>query len=180
MRRARPSHRRSPGESTVGCRKSLRERQPAAIALLREPSVAALRAPDGDGPAAPWIHLWALTAAAGIVVPRALLALYEGRRSRRLAEALASPLDEPYYLRLRAFDRPGVLADITRILADSNISIDAMVQKEPAEGEEQVNIILLTHITVEKNINAAIAKIEALDTVAGKVMRIRLEELTSK
>ena len=85
-----------------------------------------------------------------------------------------------YYLRLRAFDRPGVLADITRILADGDISIDAMVQKEPAEGEEQVTIILLTHITVERNINAAIAKIEALDTVAGQVMRIRLEELAAK
>ncbi|MHB1188330.1 homoserine dehydrogenase [Thiobacillus sp.] len=101
----------------------------------------------------------------------------------QLADTPILPMDEvrtAYYLRLRAFDRPGVLADITRILADSNISIDAMVQKEPAEGEEQVNIILLTHITVEKNINAAIAKIEALDTVAGKVMRIRLEELAAR
>src|SRR5574340_100787 len=85
-----------------------------------------------------------------------------------------------YYLRIRVLDRPGVLADITRILADGNISIDAMVQKEPAEGEEQATIILLTHVTVEKNINAAIAKIEALDSVAGKVMRIRLEELASR
>ena len=101
----------------------------------------------------------------------------------QLSDTPILPMDEvrtAYYLRLRAFDRPGVLADITRILADSNISIDAMVQKEPAEGEVQVNIILLTHITVEKNINAAIAKIEALDTVAGKVMRIRLEELAAK
>ena len=101
----------------------------------------------------------------------------------QLADTPILPMDEvrtAYYLRLRAFDRPGVLADITRILADSNISIDAMVQKEPAEGEEQVSIILLTHITVEKNINAAIAKIEALDTVAGKVMRIRLEELAAR
>ena len=101
----------------------------------------------------------------------------------QLADTPILPMDEvrtAYYLRLSAFDRPGVLADITRILADSNISIDAMVQKEPAEGEVQVNIILLTHITVEKNINAAIAKIEALDTVAGKVMRIRLEELAAK
>jgi homoserine dehydrogenase len=101
----------------------------------------------------------------------------------QLADTPILPMDEvrtAYYLRLRAFDRPGVLADITRILADSGISIDAMVQKEPAEGEEQVNIILLTHVTQEKNINAAIAKIEALDTVAGKVMRIRLEELASK
>ena len=101
----------------------------------------------------------------------------------QLADTPILPMDEvrtAYYLRLRAYDRPGVLADITRILADSDISIDAMVQKEPAEGEEQVNIILLTHITVEKNINAAIAKIEALDAVAGKVMRIRLEELSAK
>ncbi|HEX7971739.1 MAG TPA: homoserine dehydrogenase [Thiobacillus sp.] len=101
----------------------------------------------------------------------------------QLADTPILPMDEvrtAYYLRLRAFDRPGVLADITRILADSNISIDAMVQKEPAEGEEEVNIILLTHITLEKNINAAIAKIEALDTVAGQVMRIRLEELAAR
>jgi len=101
----------------------------------------------------------------------------------QLADTPILPMDEvrtAYYLRLRAFDRPGVLADITRILADCNISIDAMVQKEPAEGEEQVNIILLTHVTVEKNVNAAIAKIEALDTVAGKVMRIRLEELAAR
>jgi len=101
----------------------------------------------------------------------------------QLADTPILPMDEvrtAYYLRLRVFDRPGVLADITRILADSNISIDAMVQKEPAEGEEQATIILLTHITVEKNVNAAIAKIEALDSVAGKVMRIRLEELAAK
>ena len=101
----------------------------------------------------------------------------------QLSDTPILPMEEvrtSYYLRLRAFDRPGVLADITRILADGSISIDAMVQKEPAEGEEQVNIILLTHITVEKNINAAITKIEALDAVAGQVMRIRLEELASK
>jgi homoserine dehydrogenase len=101
----------------------------------------------------------------------------------QLSDTPILPMDEvrtSYYLRLRAFDRPGVLADITRILADGSISIDAMVQKEPAEGEEQVNIILLTHITVEKNINAAITKIEALDAVAGQVMRIRLEELAAR
>ncbi len=81
------------------------ELQPTATAMLSEPNLAALRAPDGDGPAATWIHLWALTAAAGIVLPRALLALRESRRARRLAAALAPPLDEPYYLRLRAPDR---------------------------------------------------------------------------
>jgi homoserine dehydrogenase len=56
-----------------------------------------------------------------------------------------------YYLRMRVLDRPGVLADITRILADREISIDAMIQKEPPEGEERTDIILLTHVTVEKN-----------------------------
>lgn len=82
-----------------------------------------------------------------------------------------------YYLRLRAQDKPGVLADVTRILGDLEISIDAMIQKEPEEGESEADIILLTHITVEKNIDQAIAKIEALPAITGKVTRIRMEEL---
>ena len=82
-----------------------------------------------------------------------------------------------YYLRMRVDDKPGVLADITRILADREISIDAMIQKEPSEGEYQTDIILLTHRTVERNIDDAIARIEALPTVRGKIVRIRLEEL---
>ncbi|GBG02945.1 homoserine dehydrogenase [Azospira sp. I13] len=82
-----------------------------------------------------------------------------------------------YYLRLRVEDKPGVLADITRILADQSISIDAMIQKEPGEGEVQTDIILLTHVTREKNVDAAIAKIEALAAVQGQVTRLRLEEL---
>jgi homoserine dehydrogenase len=97
-----------------------------------------------------------------------------------LSDTPILPMDEvetAYYLRLRVLDRPGVLADITRILADLTISIDAMVQKEPGEGEEQVDIIMLTHLTVEKNVNAAIARIEKLPVNVGKVTRIRLEEL---
>ena len=86
-------------------------------------------------------------------------------------------VETSYYLRLRVLDRPGVLADITRILADLSISIDAMVQKEPSEGEEQVDIIMLTHLTQEKNINAAIKRIESLPVVSSKVTRIRLEQL---
>jgi homoserine dehydrogenase len=81
------------------------------------------------------------------------------------------------YLRMRVLDKPGVLADITRILAELSISIDAMVQKEPSEGEEQVDIIMLTHLTVEKNVDAAIKKVEGLPVVVGKVTRIRLEDL---
>ena len=80
-----------------------------------------------------------------------------------------------YYLRMRVLDRPGVLADITRILADREISIDAMIQKEPPEGQDRTDIIMLTHLTVEKNAIAAIAAIEALPTVSGSVVRIRLE-----
>ena len=98
----------------------------------------------------------------------------------RLAKDPILPIGEvetSYYLRMRVRDRPGVLADVTRILADSKISIDAMVQKEPGEGESRVDIVMLTHRAIEKNVNAAMAKIEKLPTVVGKVTRIRLEEL---
>lgn len=98
----------------------------------------------------------------------------------RLAATAILPMEEvttSYYLRMRVLDRPGVLADITRILADRTISIDAMIQREPEEGEEQVDIIMLTHRTQEKNVNAAIAAIEALPVVTGAITRIRLEEL---
>ena len=82
-----------------------------------------------------------------------------------------------YYLRLTAEDKPGVLADVTRILASHNISIEALIQKEPPKGETSVPIIMLTQLTLEQEMNAAIAAIEALDTVSGKVARIRLETL---
>ena len=101
-------------------------------------------------------------------------------QTQSLADTPILPMSEiitSYYLRLRVSDQPGVLADITRILADASISIDAMLQKEPDEGETQTDIILLTHQTQEKNINAAIAAIEALNTVDGKVTRLRLEQL---
>jgi homoserine dehydrogenase len=90
------------------------------------------------------------------------------------------PMDEvqtSYYLRLRVQDQPGVLADITRILADEQISIGAVIQKEPGEGEAQADLIMLTHQTREKRINTAIAKVEALGVVAGKVTKLRMEEL---
>ncbi|MEK9824808.1 MAG: homoserine dehydrogenase [Methylotenera sp.] len=82
-----------------------------------------------------------------------------------------------YYLRLRASDKPGVLADVTKILGDRDISIDAMLQKEPDDNETEADIVILTHITVEKNMNDAIAAIEALDAINGKLVRIRMEEL---
>ena len=89
-----------------------------------------------------------------------------------------SEVRSAYYLRLRAMDKPGVLADVTKILGDRNISIDAMMQKEPAENETEADIVILTHITVEKNMDQAIAAIEVLPAIAGKVTRIRMEELS--
>ncbi|GAB2180511.1 homoserine dehydrogenase [Denitratisoma sp. agr-D3] len=86
-------------------------------------------------------------------------------------------IETAYYLRLRVEDKPGVLADITRILADNAISIDAMLQREPGEGEGETDIIILTHVCVEKQADAAIAKIEGLAAVKGKVKRLRLEDL---
>ena len=82
-----------------------------------------------------------------------------------------------YYLRMLATDRPGVLADVTRILADQKISIEAIIQKEPDEDATDVPIIILTHKVMEGQMNKAIAKIEALDSIVGKVVRIRMENL---
>ena len=98
-----------------------------------------------------------------------------------LSDTRIVPMEEvetAYYLRLQVMDKPGALADITRILADSGISISAMVQKEHAEEEDKVNIIMLTHTTIEKNINTAIARIESLPVMAGRIVRIRMEELS--
>ena len=89
-----------------------------------------------------------------------------------------SEITTSYYLRICVADKLGVMADITRILADGAISIDAMLQKEPADGETQTDIIILTHQTQEKHVDRAIAAIEALSTVVAKVARIRLEELS--
>ncbi|MDP3668953.1 MAG: homoserine dehydrogenase [Telluria sp.] len=83
-----------------------------------------------------------------------------------------------YYLRVYVKDQLGVMADLTRILADANISIDAVLQKEPGEGETRTDIIMLTHQTQEKNIDAAIAKIEKIGAVVGPVTKIRLESLS--
>lgn len=106
---------------------------------------------------------------------------YLAFQSNSLSDLPVLPMAEivtSYYLRMHVADKPGVLADVTRILADLTISIDAMLQKEPAEGETQTDIIILTHQTKEKNIVAAIEKIEKLDSVFGAVTKLRLEELS--
>ncbi|WP_297572254.1 homoserine dehydrogenase [uncultured Deefgea sp.] len=90
------------------------------------------------------------------------------------------PIDEVetcYYLRLTAKDLPGVLADVTGILAEGQISVDAMLQKPAAAAGGTAEIIIVTHIAIEKNINIAIAKIESLASTHGKVVKLRLEHL---
>lgn len=82
-----------------------------------------------------------------------------------------------YYFRMRVADQPGVLADITRILADGRISINALFQREPDHGENQTDIIMLTHDALEREVNASLRRIEALPTVLAPVIRIRQEEL---
>ncbi len=82
-----------------------------------------------------------------------------------------------YYLRMRARDEAGVLADVARILADAGISIESMVQQEPGVGDGWVDIVMLTHQCAEKHIDAALQRIEAQSAIAGGVMRIRVEHL---
>lgn len=82
-----------------------------------------------------------------------------------------------YYLRIHTLDKPGVLADITRILSEQGINIEAILQKQPEEHEGIVPIIMLTQAVVEKNLDQAIAQIEALETVPDSIMRIRMESL---
>jgi homoserine dehydrogenase len=82
-----------------------------------------------------------------------------------------------YYLRLRVADEAGVLAKVTGILANANISIDAVLQREAGEGENQTDLIILTHDCVEANMNQAMAQMQQLNTVLAPITRIRKEEL---
>ncbi len=86
-------------------------------------------------------------------------------------------VETAYYLRMQAKDEPGVLADVTRILGDKGISIEAIIQKEPEGDSSEANVIMLTHTVVEKQMNEAIHKIESLSTITGEVVRIRMESL---
>lgn len=104
-----------------------------------------------------------------------------GFQSRAMSDAPVLSMDEvetAYYLRLAAVDHPGVLADITRILSKRGISIEAMLQKEVSDPvHDLVPIVLLTQRVKEKEMNAAISEIEALESIPAKVVRIRLERL---
>lgn len=98
-----------------------------------------------------------------------------------LGESPILPMAETetaYYLRLKVADEPGVLADITRFLADAGISLESVLQPAPETAEKSTSVILLTHRTVERQMDEAIARIQALDFVLAEVVRIRLEDLT--
>ena len=84
-------------------------------------------------------------------------------------------IETAYYLRMYAIDKPGVVADVTKILGDSNISIEAILQKEPVGNASCIPVIFLTQCVKEKTMNGAISQIEKLDAIDGKVMRIRME-----
>ncbi|MEY3251239.1 MAG: homoserine dehydrogenase Hom, partial [Pseudomonadota bacterium] len=98
-----------------------------------------------------------------------------------LADTPILPISEvvtAYYLRLVVADKAGVLARITGILAEHDISIDAVLQRESAEGEKQTDLIILTHDTVEGRMSAALAQMQALPTVLAPIVRLRKEELS--
>ena len=82
-----------------------------------------------------------------------------------------------YYLRLRVADQAGVLAQITGIFAQAAISIDAVLQREAGEGENQTDLIILTHDCEEAKMNQAIAQMQQLSSVLAPITRIRKEEL---
>ncbi|MEN8205408.1 MAG: homoserine dehydrogenase [Pseudomonadota bacterium] len=86
-------------------------------------------------------------------------------------------VETAYYLRMQVTDKPGVMADVASILGKAGISIEAILQKEPPPGVDQASIILLTHVVQEGQMNAAISEIEALESIHGDIMRIRLEHL---
>lgn len=88
-----------------------------------------------------------------------------------------SEVEAAYYLRMQAKDESGVMAKITQILSDNDISIEAVIQKEPKTGESQVPIVLLTQVVKEKVVNAAIDALEALPSINGNVVKIRMETL---
>ena len=97
-----------------------------------------------------------------------------------LSDTYILPMEEvetAYYLRMQAIDRPGVLAEVTAILGDLGISIEAILQKEPEEDASHVPIIFLTQRVQEKNMNEAIEKIKNLDVIEGDITRIRMETL---
>ncbi len=102
---------------------------------------------------------------------------YQPEHVQDLPVIAIDDVETAFYIRLKATDKPGVMAAITKILADLKISIDAMIQKEPATASNEADIVILTHATLEKNMNLAIDEIESLPAVVGEIVKIRMETL---
>lgn len=101
-------------------------------------------------------------------------------RPDALSEARILPMAEvstAYYLRMLAVDKPGVLADVTRILGELGISIEAIRQQEPSDGRDSVPIVILTHRVAEASMDTALERISALPDIEGAITRIRMESL---
>ncbi|MCQ8897153.1 homoserine dehydrogenase [Limnobacter humi] len=99
----------------------------------------------------------------------------------RIAQSDVLSMDKvetAFYMRLKVDDKPGVLAELTQILAKGHISIEAMIQRQANDESNTAEIVLLTHRCIEGDVNKAIAAIEALPTVHGSVARIRVEDLS--
>lgn len=106
---------------------------------------------------------------------------YLGTRFEQLQNFPILPIEAIetcYYLRMSALDKPGVLSRITQILSDAGISIEALIQKQPWQGETEVPVILLTNRVRESDINRAIEQIEQQDSIRHKVVKIRVESLS--
>ena len=103
-----------------------------------------------------------------------------GFSSAELRQLPIVPMEQvvsPWYLRMEVEDKPGVLSKVASIFSDQGISIEALTQKAPAEGQTRVQLIVITNDAVQGSVDKAVAAIEALDTIAGKVTRIRVEAL---
>jgi len=101
-------------------------------------------------------------------------------QSNALVDLPILPIEEitsAYYLRMTAVDTIGVMAQVTHILSENRISIEAIIQKEPMSGEKQVDVVMLAHQVKEKQLNQAIQAIENLESISGKVTKIRVETL---
>jgi homoserine dehydrogenase len=102
---------------------------------------------------------------------------YQADQVQDLTVLPITEINSAYYLRMYATDKPGVIASVTKILADRGISIDAVIQKEQPSDTTETDMVFLTNKTVEKNMNAAITEIEALAAVTGNVIKLRMETL---
>jgi homoserine dehydrogenase len=105
---------------------------------------------------------------------------YSGFQSDALVDLPVLDIEQvesAYYIRMEAEDRPGVTADVSGILGNAGISIEAIHQQEPDPGESRVPLVMLTHTVEEGKMNRAIEQIEKLDSIAGQVTRIRMEHL---